>query len=77
MTRLRVTVKDVDKVAGLPQWKAEGAMGLIKRTAASRPSTDRKQMCSNPISMIYCKQAAAIHPPQLPSVTENHRRQVV
>mgnify|MGYP002229749237 FL=1 len=31
MTRLRVTVKDVDKVAGLPQWKAEGAMGLIKK----------------------------------------------
>jgi len=21
----------VDKVAGLPQWKAEGAMGLIKK----------------------------------------------
>lgn len=31
MTRLRVTVKDVDKVAELPQWKAEGAMGLIKK----------------------------------------------
>ena len=27
MTRLRVTVKDVDKVAGLPQWKAEGRHG--------------------------------------------------
>ncbi len=31
MTRLRVTVKDMDKVADLPQWKAEGAMGLIKK----------------------------------------------
>lgn len=31
MTRLRVTVKDVDKVAELPAWKAEGAMGLIKK----------------------------------------------
>lgn len=31
MTRLRVTVKDVDKVAELPEWKAQGAMGLIKK----------------------------------------------
>ena len=31
MTRLRVTVKDTEKVAQLPQWKAEGAMGLIKK----------------------------------------------
>ena len=31
MTRLRVTVKDSDKVAELPQWKAEGALGLIKK----------------------------------------------
>ena len=31
MTRLRVTVKDVGKVAKLPAWKAEGAMGLIKK----------------------------------------------
>ena len=31
MTRLRVTVKDMDKVADLPAWKAEGAMGLIKK----------------------------------------------
>ena len=31
MTRLRVTVKDVDQVAELPAWKAEGAMGLIKK----------------------------------------------
>lgn len=31
MTRLRVTVKDVAKVAELPDWKAEGAMGLIKK----------------------------------------------
>ncbi len=31
MTRLRVTVKDVGKVAELPAWKAEGAMGLIKK----------------------------------------------
>lgn len=31
MTRLRVTVKDVSKVAELEAWKAEGAMGLIKK----------------------------------------------
>lgn len=31
MTRLRVTVKDVSKVAELPDWKSEGAMGLIKK----------------------------------------------
>lgn len=31
MTRLRVTVKDTDKVAELPEWKAEGALGLIKK----------------------------------------------
>ena len=31
MTRLRVTVKDMDKVAELTAWKAEGAMGLIKK----------------------------------------------
>lgn len=31
MTRLRVTVKDMDKVAELPAWKAEGAMGLLKK----------------------------------------------
>lgn len=31
MTRLRVTVKDVEKVAELPAWKAEGAMGLLKK----------------------------------------------
>ncbi len=31
MTRLRVTVKDVSKVAELPDWKAEGALGLIKK----------------------------------------------
>ncbi len=31
MTRLRVTVKDVDKVAGDDKWKTEGALGLIKR----------------------------------------------
>ena len=31
MTRLRVTVKDLDKVAELPAWKAEGALGLIKK----------------------------------------------
>ena len=31
MTRLRVTVKDMYKVADLPAWKAEGAMGLIKK----------------------------------------------
>ena len=31
MTRLRVTVKDVDKVAEQAAWKSEGAMGLIKK----------------------------------------------
>lgn len=31
MTRLRVTIRDVSKVAELPAWKAEGAMGLIKK----------------------------------------------
>ena len=31
MTRLRVTVKDVDQVAEQAAWKSEGAMGLIKK----------------------------------------------
>ena len=31
MTRLRVTVKDLGKVADLPAWKAEGALGLLKK----------------------------------------------
>ncbi|MBP3684578.1 MAG: PTS transporter subunit EIIC [Oscillospiraceae bacterium] len=31
MTRLRVTVKDLDKVADAAAWKAEGALGLIKK----------------------------------------------
>lgn len=31
MTRLRVTVKDLDKVADIAEWKAEGALGLIKK----------------------------------------------
>ena len=31
MTRLRVTVKDVAKVAELDAWKKEGAMGLVKK----------------------------------------------
>ena len=31
MTRLRVTVKDLSKVAELAEWKAEGALGLIKK----------------------------------------------
>ena len=31
MTRLRVTVNDLDKVAELPEWKKEGALGLIKK----------------------------------------------
>ncbi|WP_300967433.1 PTS transporter subunit IIBC [uncultured Dubosiella sp.] len=29
MTRLRVTVKDESKVAGIEEWKKEGAMGLV------------------------------------------------
>ena len=31
MTRLRVTVKDADKVGTEEQWKAEGAMGLVMK----------------------------------------------
>ena len=31
MTRLRVTVKDADKVGDPEQWKAEGAMGLVMK----------------------------------------------
>ena len=31
MTRLRVTVKDPSKVAEAPDWKAEGALGLVKK----------------------------------------------
>ena len=31
MTRLRVTVKDVAKVAELDEWKKQGAMGLVKK----------------------------------------------
>lgn len=31
MTRLRVTVKDPEKVAELEAWKKEGAMGLVKK----------------------------------------------
>lgn len=31
MTRLRVTVKDVDQVADQAAWKSEGAMGLLKK----------------------------------------------
>jgi len=32
MTRLRVTVNDLEKVADLAQWKAEGALGLMKKS---------------------------------------------
>ena len=31
MTRLRVTVKDLSRVAELAEWKSEGALGLIKK----------------------------------------------
>ena len=31
MTRLRVTVKDADKVGDAEQWKAEGALGLVMK----------------------------------------------
>ena len=31
MTRLRVTVKDADKVQDADAWKKEGALGLIKK----------------------------------------------
>lgn len=44
MTRLRVTVKDVDKVAELPAWKAEGALGLLKKDGGIQAVMTR-QMC--------------------------------
>lgn len=31
MTRLRITVKDADKVADVDEWRAAGALGLIKK----------------------------------------------
>lgn len=31
MTRLRVTVNDVNKVADVDTWKKEGAKGLLKK----------------------------------------------
>ena len=31
MTRLRVTVKDMSMVKEIADWKAEGALGLIKK----------------------------------------------
>ena len=31
MTRLRITVKDADKVKGTEEWKKEGALSLIKK----------------------------------------------
>lgn len=31
MTRLRVTVRDADKVGGVDDWKREGALGLMKK----------------------------------------------
>lgn len=31
MTRLRVTVKNPDTVAQLPEWKSEGALGLVRK----------------------------------------------
>jgi len=31
MTRLRVTVKDIDKVKEFAEWKLEGALGLVKK----------------------------------------------
>ena len=31
MTRLRITVKDADKVAPTDDWKKEGALGLLKK----------------------------------------------
>lgn len=31
MTRLRVTVKDINKVSELEEWKKQGAMGLVKK----------------------------------------------
>ena len=31
MTRLRVSVKDIDKVKDIELWKKEGALGLIRK----------------------------------------------
>ena len=31
MTRLRITVKDADKVKDADEWKKEGALSLIKK----------------------------------------------
>ena len=31
MTRLRITVKDADKVADADEWRGAGALGLIKK----------------------------------------------
>lgn len=45
MTRLRVTVKDLSKVAELPEWKAEGALGLIKKDQGIQAVYDRRPMC--------------------------------
>ena len=36
MTRLRVTVKDPEKVADAAAWKAEGALGLVKKDNGSK-----------------------------------------
>ena len=31
MTRLRITVKDSEKVADINEWKKAGALGLVKK----------------------------------------------
>ena len=42
MTRLRVTVKDLEKVVGLEAWKKEGALGLMKKGNGAQAGYDTK-----------------------------------
>lgn len=42
MTRLRVTVKDLDVVAPEAQWKQNGALGLIVKTKVYKRYMVRK-----------------------------------
>lgn len=59
MTRLRVTVKDPEKVADVTEWKKEGAMGLMKKTMAFKPSMDQKPMFLNRTSTTFCRPHAS------------------
>lgn len=48
MTRLRVTVKDSNKVADEAEWKKEGALSILKKEMAYKPFTAQsgKSGCS-------------------------------